>query len=119
MFNDRNNNTALPSNQPLGPRVIDAELALLMSSMWICTFSISLSSGPYPRLIFFSAFTHDQTPNNNLIAGAPVWPSYGPSGGQHIVFQGFGSGSLAENNNFREAGIAFINQKTAEVAKAL
>ncbi|KAJ7821254.1 Alpha/Beta hydrolase protein [Mycena leptocephala] len=100
VFNDRNNNTALPSNQPLGPRVIDAELALLMSSMWI-------------------SFTHDQTPNNNLVAGAPVWPSYGPSGGQHIVFQGFGGGSLIENDNFREAGIAFINQKTAEVAKAL
>ncbi|KAJ7764234.1 alpha/beta-hydrolase [Mycena metata] len=100
VFNDRNNNTALPSNQPLGPRVIDAELALLMSSMWI-------------------SFTHDQTPNNNLIPGAPVWPSYGPSGGQHIVFQGFGSGSSVENDNFREAGIAFINQKTAEVAKAL
>ncbi|KAF7354420.1 Carboxylic ester hydrolase [Mycena venus] len=100
VFNDRNNNTALPSNQPLGPRVIDAELALLMSSMWI-------------------SFTHDQTPNNNLVVGAPVWPSYGPSGGQHIVFQGFGSGSSVENDNFREAGIAFINQKTAEVAKAL
>ncbi|KAJ7878498.1 alpha/beta-hydrolase [Mycena olivaceomarginata] len=100
VFNDRNNNTALPSNQPLGPRVIDAELALLMSSMWI-------------------SFTHDQTPNNNLVAGAPIWPSYGPSGGQHIMFQGFGSGSLVENDNFREAGIAFINQKTAEVAKAL
>ncbi|KAF7365904.1 Carboxylic ester hydrolase [Mycena venus] len=100
VFNDRNNNTALPSNQPLGPRVIDAELALLMSSMWI-------------------SFTHDQTPNNNLVAGAPVWPSYGPSGEQHIVFQGFGSGSFVENDNFREAGIAFINQKTAEVAKAL
>ncbi|KAJ6465812.1 Alpha/Beta hydrolase protein, partial [Mycena sanguinolenta] len=101
VFNDRNNNTVLLSNQPLGPRVIDAKLALLMSSMWICTFHAR------------------PNPNNNLVAGAPVWPSYGPSGGQHIVFQGFGGGSFVENDNFRKAGIAFINQKTAEVAKAL
>ena len=72
-----------------------------------------------PSAYVSSAFAHDQTPNNNLVAGAPVWPSYGPSGGQHIVFQGFGGGSFIENDNFREAGIAFINQKTVEVAKAL
>lgn len=100
VFNDRNNNTAIFSNQPLGPRPLDAALALLMSSMWI-------------------SFVHDQTPNNNLVPKAPIWPAYGASGGQHIVFQGFGKGSFVEKDDFRQEGIEFINEQTAIVAKAL
>ena len=84
-----------------------------MSSMWICTFI-------FPLLVPHSvipAFVHDQNPNSNIVANAPVWLAYGASGGQHIVFQGFGNGSFVEKDDFREAGIEFINEQTALVAK--
>ena len=80
----------------------------------------------YVRRLFFlllpsvvPAFVHDQNPNNNLVANASVWPAYGASDGHHIVFQGFGNGSFVEKNDFREAGIDFINEQTALVAKAV
>jgi hypothetical protein len=66
-----------------------------------------------------TAFAHDGTPNNPQVPNATTWPSYGPSGGKHMVFQGFNGGSFVEQDDFRQAGIELINNNTAKAAKML
>jgi len=100
VFNNPNDGPASFSNTGLGPRQQDKDLGLLMSSMWI-------------------SFVHDLNPNNNQVAHAPEWPEYGSTGGKHIVFQGFGSGSFVEEDNFRQEGIQFIIEQTEAGVQAL
>ncbi|GAA6022851.1 hypothetical protein JCM11491_007018 [Sporobolomyces phaffii] len=77
----------LPTQNPLGTRPGDAELARLMTSQWI-------------------SFIHDLTPNNNAIDGSVEWPNYQESP-QNFVFRR--NGSWVEPDTFRQQEISYIN----------
>ncbi|GAA6061450.1 hypothetical protein JCM10212_005653 [Sporobolomyces blumeae] len=79
----------LPTQNPLGTRPGDAELAQLMTSQWV-------------------SFIHDQTPNNNKVNGSvPEWPNYQDSP-KNFVFRR--NGSWVEPDTYRKEGIAYINE---------
>ncbi|GAA5824315.1 hypothetical protein JCM5353_007020 [Sporobolomyces roseus] len=77
----------LPTQNPLGSRPGDAELAELMTSQWV-------------------SFIHDLTPNNNGVEGSPEWPNYeeGPANFVHRR-----NGSFVEPDTFRQQEISYIN----------
>ncbi|GAA6022853.1 hypothetical protein JCM11491_007019 [Sporobolomyces phaffii] len=82
----------LPTQNRLGTRPGDAELARLMTSQWI-------------------SFIHDLTPNNNAINGSVEWPNYQESP-QNFVFRR--NGSWVEPDTYRAEGIAYINSIASE-----
>ncbi|CAK7213506.1 hypothetical protein SBRCBS47491_001823 [Sporothrix bragantina] len=77
----------LPTQNPLGDRPGDAELAKLMTSMWV-------------------SFINDLTPNNHQINDTVHWPSYNRRA-QDFVFQRFDP--YVEVDDYRSAQIDYIN----------
>ncbi|GAA6061459.1 hypothetical protein JCM10212_005662 [Sporobolomyces blumeae] len=77
----------LPTQNPLGTRPGDAELAQLMTSQWV-------------------SFIHDQTPNNNQVNGSVSWPNYQDSPSNYVFRR---NGSFVEADDFRKEQIAYIN----------
>ncbi|GAA5915078.1 uncharacterized protein JCM6883_003261 [Sporobolomyces salmoneus] len=82
----------LPTQNPLGTRPGDAEVANLITSQFI-------------------SFIHDLTPNNNGVAGSVEWPNYQESP-QNFVFRR--NGSWIEPDTYRAEGIAYINEIATE-----
>ena len=89
--------------------VFPANFAFFCLSLFIFTFG---------GIVHFEAFAHDLTPNNNDVPGAPEWPEYGASRGQHIVFQGYCQGSHIEIDDFRQGGIELIIEQTTMGAQS-
>ncbi|KAK4701276.1 hypothetical protein P7C70_g4959, partial [Phenoliferia sp. Uapishka_3] len=83
----------LPTTSPLGNRPSDRALAKLMTSHWI-------------------SFIHDLDPNYTELNSTAYWPKYA-SEASNMVFER--QGSYVEPDNFREEGIAFINQLGPEM----
>ncbi|BGP42947.1 hypothetical protein JCM10449v2_006962 [Rhodotorula kratochvilovae] len=77
----------------LGTRPGDAELAQLVTSQWV-------------------SFIHDGTPNNHGVDGAPEWPDY-RSNKTNFVHRRHGS--IVEADDYRQDGIAYLNQLDWEI----
>ncbi|GAA5874203.1 hypothetical protein JCM16303_005771 [Sporobolomyces ruberrimus] len=82
----------LKTQNSLGSRPGDAELAKLMTSQWV-------------------SFIHDLTPNNNGVEGSPEWPNY-QEGAENFVHRR--NGSWVEPDTYRAEGIAYINEIATE-----
>ncbi|KAL8278026.1 hypothetical protein RQP46_009658 [Phenoliferia psychrophenolica] len=78
----------LPTQNPLGNRPSDLELAELMTSYWI-------------------SFIHSLNPNDSGVPNAPYWPNYADQP-KNMVFNRLES--YAEDDDFRSDGITFVNQ---------
>ncbi|GJN93281.1 hypothetical protein Rhopal_006328-T1 [Rhodotorula paludigena] len=78
----------LPTQNRLGDRPGDAELAHLMTSQWI-------------------SFIHDGTPNNHGVEGAETWPDYRTEPNNMLYRR---QGSHVERDDFRADGIRFITE---------
>ncbi|KAF9022991.1 alpha/beta-hydrolase [Rhodocollybia butyracea] len=85
----------LPTQNPLSKRKGDQELATQMTSYWV-------------------SFVVNQDPNHSMVDGAITWPNYRETQ-QNIVFRR--QGSFVEDDNYRAAGISFINSLGAELER--
>ncbi|GAA5939264.1 uncharacterized protein JCM15063_004470 [Sporobolomyces koalae] len=85
----------LKTQNPLGNRPGDVELASLMTSQWI-------------------SFIHDLDPNKNGVEGSVEWPNYQQSP-ENIVFRR--NGSWIEPDTYRKEGIAYINAVASEFGR--
>ncbi|GAA5939261.1 uncharacterized protein JCM15063_004469 [Sporobolomyces koalae] len=77
----------LKTQNPLGTRPGDAELAKLMTSQWV-------------------SFIHDLNPNNNGVDNSIEWPNY-QERPENFVFRR--NGSFVESDDFRKEQISYIN----------
>ncbi|GAA5950607.1 hypothetical protein JCM3765_000548 [Sporobolomyces pararoseus] len=85
----------LKTQNSLGTRPGDAELAKLMTSQWV-------------------SFINDLTPNNNGVDGSVEWPNYQESP-QNFVFRR--NGSWVEPDTYRAEGISYLNQIASELQR--
>ncbi|GAA6004486.1 carboxylesterase/lipase family protein [Rhodotorula paludigena] len=76
----------LPTQNPLGSRPGDAELARLMTSQWI-------------------SFIHDGTPNNHGVDGAPTWPDYRDEPSNYLYSR---KEWEVERDDYRQEQLAFL-----------
>ncbi|BFZ63811.1 hypothetical protein YB2330_004943 [Saitoella coloradoensis] len=94
VFSNFQNNTNY-----IGPNPTYHEFANLMSRMWV-------------------SFANDLTPNNHGIAGVVQWPEYSVDGStpMNIVLNAT-SGAYAEEDTFREEGIAYLRETALQWLK--